>query len=984
MTTQRPGTNRTFWPRVILLLCLVVVVAVGAYFGWRTYSGDTERGLKFHCDMEAVAQEGDGTFFVTNDKRRLANGQGQVEGTSRSGSHSCLLHAGQPFGATWETADIHPGDVIEAHIWRKSKDHTGFFIATGSWDYYREATTTGRQDGDWEELRIHLQVPTYAREATFKLYAWNPSAEWAYFDDLSVHVRRAAALPPQGLLSPEDSIVVLNLDVGADGLASLQAQRDAAMQRGLLDAQAKEEGWVKLKMDDGKDAYTGELRLKGDWVDHLMGEKWSFRIALDQGQAWRGMTTFSVQNPRTRYFLGEWVFHQWLAKEDVLSPRYGFVEVRVNGASRGLYAYEEHFEKQLVEYNHRPSGPILKLDEEGLWQAQDVSLQTQMDDFETHVPAYKASDIEPFGAKAARKDSTLRQQVQIAQQLAQQYKTGQKTVGDLFDPEKVARYYAIIDVLGAQHGIIWHNQRWYYNPVISKLEPIGFDGYTETGPYRWIDKPFIGFSRNIRYMAPGYRELMFERFFHDPKFLELYIGALRRFTDPAYLDQFYYEIEPALRHLEAILQKEWPSYEFDRAAFFDKASMIRQVLLPLQSVSVKAHLQGKTDRGIHYRVYNYHCLPVILQGVGKKPDKVDAPFSKDLLVDAYNQEFPAEYLDAYSKAEGKWVFFKVPGMDSLFAAEVLPWKEPTGLTPEQSLFRDLKLTSNEFYQVDEALKRVTFKTGKYRCSRDLLFPPGYQVWFEKGVELDLVQGAKCISKSQVLLFGTEDQPILITSSDRTAQGFTVLQAEGKSEFHYVAFDHLGALQDRGWNLTGAVTLYESESYFDHARFVHSHAEDALHTIRSVFTFSDSYIGYAQGDGLDADFCTGTIFNAQMFSIGGKAMDLAGSNITVSSATVDRSGGSALDMGEGCKGTIVKATLRNSKVGLAVRDLSQVTVNEIELYHDSLGISVFQSKAEHGPATLVVEKIKAEGVSHQYSVQPGSKLTVEGQEMGGQQ
>ncbi len=979
MRIQKQRSKSKTWLRRGILAFVAVLLLAAAFLGWRKFKSRWRENAVVACDMETVEKAADGTFFLANGVR-LFNGQTQAEGVARSGTHSCLVFDKQEFGATWQSSDFQAGDVLEASIWRKSTEHAGYLIADGSWGFYKEATLTGKQDGEWEELTVHVRVPTYVKEGTFKFYAWNPGASPVYFDDLTVrHIKSGQQFAP-ATLEPEDEITTIDLVIGDKGMSSLQQQRDAAMKAGLLSA--KEEGWVKVKILEGKQEIKGKLRLKGDWTDHLMGDKWSYRIQLDKEQAWRRMTTFSVQNPKTRYFLSEWIFHRWLDKEDILTPRYGFIRLKVNGVSKGLYAYEEHFEKQIVEYNSRREGPILKFDEEGLWEAQGISIDNEVDDFETKIPAYKSSNSIPFGMKAALKDSAVLRQVEIALKLVEQYKTAQKSVWETFDAAKVARYFAVTDMMNAQHGLIWHNQRWYYNPVISKLEPIGFDGFTDVGPLLWIDKPFIGFSRNIRYMSAGYREMMFERFFHDPKFLELYIGTLFKFTDPAYINAFYNEIEPQIAYYEGVLQEEWPDYQFDRKAFFDRAKSLRLLLQPLQKTSVKAFLQGKTDKGYHYRVYNFHCLPVILTGVGKKQDKSDAPFSEEKLLDAYNNEYPAEYLDVYSAAEGKWVFFKVPGIDSLFSAEVMPWEEPTGLTPEQTLFKDLKITSNAIYQVNDSLKRVTFKTGKYKTSQDLLFPPGYQVWFEKGVELDLTNKAKFISKSQVLMFGTQEAPILVTSSDHSANGFTVLQAAGKSEFHYVAFDHLNTLQNDGWNLTGAVTLYESECYFDHARFVNNHCEDALNTIRCVFTYSDSYIGYTQGDGFDSDFCTGTLTNATFSHTGNDGMDFSGSKITVISATIENAGDKGISMGEECTATIVNATVRNSVIGIAAKDLTQVTIENIELYNNDQGFAAYQKKPEYGPGTFNVKKYKAEGNKQLYVLQKGSKLILEGKTIEG--
>jgi Right handed beta helix region/CotH kinase protein len=976
MIIRNDRSRSILWKRIALLGGVVLALSLVLLLAYRAYKQSWRKDTLVACDMETVVEADGQSFFLAGDVR-LANGHTQVQEHARSGSHACKVSSKQEFGVTYEVKGLLPGETFEVSVWRLQASHKGMLIADASWGAYKEGVFNGAEEpGGWEQLTVKLEVPAYEEQASIKFYVWNVLPEPAYFDDFAVRRLQPGHQRQVGNFAQDDSVPSINMIISDKGMDKLHGIREDALRKGIL--AAGEDVWVNAKLVDGKQEMGAKVRLKGDWTDHLVGDKWSFRIALDNGFAWRRMTTFSVQNPLTRDFLSEWVYHQWLDKEGILTPRYEFIELRINGVSKGLYAYEEHFEKQLVEYKNRREGPILKFDEEGLWEVQEQGIANEVMTQELHVPTYQASDIAPFGVKAALKDTAMMRQVEIAQQLIQQYKTGQKNVWDIFDAGKVARYYAIIDMLSAQHGLIWHNQRWYYNPVISRMEPIGFDGFTEVGPLIWIDRPFLGFARNVRYMAPGYREIMFERFFHDRAFLNKYVEALMRFTDPAYLDAFYFEIAQPLEKYEGWVRHEWPDYTYNRKTMFDRAKSLRLLLMPLQRSSVKAHIQGQTAQGYHYRAYNYHCLPVVLLGVGKNDDKIDAPFTEEKLIDAYYKEFPAEYLDMYSAAKGKFIFFKVPGIDSIFHTDIQPWAEPEGNTPEQELFEGLKIASNEIYQVDEATKRVTFKTGKYQTRQDVLIPAGYQVWFEKGVDLDLIAKAKFISKSKVLMFGTEDAPILIHSSDASANGFTVLQAEGKSEFYYTVFDNLNTLHYKGWNLTGAVTLYESEIKFDRCRFVNNHCEDALNTVRCIFTFMNSYVGYTFGDGFDADFCHGTLTNATFSHTGNDCIDFSGSHIVIESATIDHAGDKGISLGEESVATIVQATVRNCEIGLAAKDLTTVTVQNIELYDNAQAFAAYQKKPEFGPGTIIVEKYKAVGNKEMHVLQAGSKLTLDGQ------
>ena len=46
---------------------------------------------------------------------------------------------------------------------------------------------------------------------------------------------------------------------------------------------------------------------------------------------------------------------------------------------------------------------------------------------------------------------------------------------DVFDMEKTSRYFAVTTLFGGHHASLWSNTVFYYNPVTSKLEPIGSD-----------------------------------------------------------------------------------------------------------------------------------------------------------------------------------------------------------------------------------------------------------------------------------------------------------------------------------------------------------------------------------------------------------------------------------------------------------------------------------------------------------------------------
>ena len=105
--------------------------------------------------------------------------------------------------------------------------------------------------------------------------------------------------------------------------------------------------------------YKGEkfkikIRLKGDYIGHLRGDKWSFRIKVDSEKTIMGMKQFSLHHPSQRLYLNEWLYHKIMSSQDIaISLRYDFLNLKVNGKELGIYAIEEHFDKRLIENNKR-------------------------------------------------------------------------------------------------------------------------------------------------------------------------------------------------------------------------------------------------------------------------------------------------------------------------------------------------------------------------------------------------------------------------------------------------------------------------------------------------------------------------------------------------------------------------------------------------------------------------------------------------------
>ncbi|HEX2899906.1 MAG TPA: CotH kinase family protein [Bacteroidia bacterium] len=428
----------------------------------------------------------------------------------------------------------------------------------------------------------------------------------------------AAALlifwPRQPRVAPSDDpysfpeMQAIELVVGKKKMASLEARRDQALEMGIL--QEDDSSWVKAELIEQDRSWPVRIRLKGDWTDHLEGEKWSFRVELRGDGAWRRMSEFSLQSPERRGNLDEWLFHKVLAAENVLCPRYDFVYLRLNGSDLGTYAIEEHFAKELLESQGYREGPILRFDETGMWDARVAALRDSAFPY-MQVPFQEAANVKPFKQKRTLSDSTLRQQFPIANQLMHQYRHGLADPGELFDLESVARQYALTDLFQAYHSLIWHNRRYYYNPVTSKLAPVVFDGFSGEGNDRYIEGPIWGYKTDGYHPTGNYHDLTGDFFFRDEGFLRAYYGHLIRYTQPAFLDSVFASLDGGLRLREDFLRSEVRGYHFDRAALQANAGRIRACLRDSVSEGRLQVVNETWDDGTEVlRLHNLNPFPV--------------------------------------------------------------------------------------------------------------------------------------------------------------------------------------------------------------------------------------------------------------------------------------------------------------------------------------------------------------------------------------
>jgi hypothetical protein len=370
-------------------------------------------------------------------------------------------------------------------------------------------------------------------------------------------------------------IPVINVDVKFKHMATLEAKRQKALKDGVLVTSGDDFVPASLRVDG--QTIPVKIRLKGDWTDHLSGDKWSLRIKTrDDEQLW-GMRSFSLQHPSTRSWDGEWLYHRHLQMEGVLGLRYRFVEAKLNGDDLGIFAVEEHFSKELLESQQRREGVIIKPDEGGLWERRVTMRKYHSLRHEDLL----AMNLVPFGESTVANSPTLNNDAIAAIEKFDAVLRGELLASQAFHVERTAKFLAVTELWSADHALAFHNFRLYYDPLTGLLEPIGFDA-----------NPL----QHMHYSLLATESDWTEQLLNDPKLLAAYCKHLKRMTAPDYLKLVFEKFHQSWNDVVNTLQREWPEFQ---PSIWSKVEKRRRVLKQLldQRHFITGHFRSEPRNG---------------------------------------------------------------------------------------------------------------------------------------------------------------------------------------------------------------------------------------------------------------------------------------------------------------------------------------------------------------------------------------------------
>lgn len=195
-----------------------------------------------------------------------------------------------------------------------------------------------------------------------------------------------------GMLNPfrnqhvlmKSGLPVYDLRIRSDQIRRLDRAADRAVEAGILTEEMQD--WVPGTLIAEGKQYRVDVRLRGDLPNHWSGAKRSYRIKFDEElvenadgeiirveQPFQGRTEAEPEKhvalmaknqinliiPNDRDYAVAPLVGELMQEAGLVTPRWQYVVLRINGRLQGLYYEVEHFDKPLMAAYDRPETAIL-------------------------------------------------------------------------------------------------------------------------------------------------------------------------------------------------------------------------------------------------------------------------------------------------------------------------------------------------------------------------------------------------------------------------------------------------------------------------------------------------------------------------------------------------------------------------------------------------------------------------------------------------
>ncbi len=173
-------------------------------------------------------------------------------------------------------------------------------------------------------------------------------------------------------------------------------------------------------------------------------------------------------------------------------------------------------------------------------------------------------------------------------------------------------------------------------------------------------------------------------------------------------------------------------------------------------------------------------------------------------------------------------------------------------------------------------------------------------------------------------------------------------------------------------LTGCLTLYNLKLDSIDIESSNGFCEDAINIINSHGHIDEIKIQNSAFDALDIDYSFLEIKKISISESGNDCLDLSGGNYKILSAYLFVCEDKGISIGEKSKTIINQADVKESFIGIAVKDSSKVLAEDMNFDKTEMCFALYRKKQEFGPSFLSIKNLQCKS-SYESYVQKGSEF-----------
>ena len=719
----------------------------------------------------------------------------------------------------------------------------------------------------------------------------------------------------------------LSLKVTQKTILQIENQRKIKKENGGI-LPAEFFNMYPLEILNKGEKYKAKIRMKGVRAIHWKDKRASsYKIDLIGDNRLWGMEEFSVQKPITKNYVYEFLFHKLLSKTNNLHLKYFPIKLNFNDEDRGVYAVEESFSKELLERQKKRNGPIFSLNEDiGEWYPNV--------NYEIYSDSYWLREY----PKLTESAFSILNQIKENENL---------DIGDHFDINKWASYFAVIDLLGAYHGSLSKSVRLYFNPTSSKFEPIGYDAHLGAGKFdNFIFADFLQESSpNCIYICE--ESEWYFKFFKlkngelNSNFIEKYVYYLGLYSSDDFINKFLEENNKEIQKFNLLVYSENSKvdkiyheglgpYIYNNQIIFNRAKLIKERINSIDSNNFKISL---------------------------KNNKL---FFKD-----NNSSFPVKIIATKCDDNTDRSFYLAGNMTINWnngCKEILIGKNNISYFLDEDITMSKKKLINisedfvnlaTYPGVEEKSENTFLITKNLILNKNFYIKKNQNFLISENVVIELLNNSILFIKGNIKFEGTKEKKITIKSDSFGS----IIFENNNVEIKNTSFENLGYPKIDRYTFFGGLNFINSNAVLENVIIKNSKSEDAINLVNSNVSIKNITLKNIQSDAIDIDFGLVKFTKIFCLEIGNDCIDISGAKVDGTTLMIDKTLDKGLSIGESSNVKIKDLIIQNSNVAIAVKDGSNSFIKNFKSLNNEYDIALFNKKKEYDNPSLNVKNFQ---------------------------